>query len=68
MSAAVPVLMEPGDLLVFHSQLMHRSHDNVSGGIRAAMVYHYAERGTVDQSDRASPINDWMPVGGTSAS
>ena len=63
MSGAVPVLMQPGDLLVFHSHLMHRSEDNLSSGIRAAMVYHYAERGTVDRSGRASPINDWMPVG-----
>ena len=30
MSGAVPVLMEPGDLLVFDSHLMHRSTDNVS--------------------------------------
>ncbi len=36
------VLMEPGDLLVFHSHLRHRSTDNLSDGMRAAMVYHYA--------------------------
>lgn len=63
MSGAVPVLMAPGDLLVFHSHLMHRSMDNSSNAIRAAMVYHYAERGTVDQAERPAPINDWMPVG-----
>ena len=62
MRAAVPVLMQPGDLLVFHTHLMHRSEDNRSGGIRAAMVYHYAEHGTVDRSQHASLINDWMPV------
>ncbi len=62
MAAAVPVLMAPGDLLIFHSHLMHRSKDNTSSGIRAAMVYHYAERGTVDQAERPAPINDWMPV------
>jgi hypothetical protein len=60
MSAAVPVRMEPGDLLVFHSHLMHRSTDNRSEGIRAAMVYHYAEAGTRDP--HPSPVNDWMPV------
>src|SRR4051794_33966504 len=32
MSAAEPVLMEPGDLLVFDSHLMHRSTDNESSG------------------------------------
>ncbi|MDG2112927.1 MAG: phytanoyl-CoA dioxygenase family protein [Actinomycetota bacterium] len=63
MSGSVPVLMSPGDLLVFHSHLMHRSTDNTSDGIRAAMVYHYAERGTVDQAEHPAPINDWMPVG-----
>ena len=51
MSAAEPVLMEPGDLLLFDSHLMHRSTDNGSEGIRAAMVYHYSRAGTVDRSD-----------------
>lgn len=60
MSGAVPVLMDPGDLLVFDSHLMHRSTDNVSDGIRAAMVYHCAATGTVDLSNH--PINDFMTV------
>ena len=34
------VLMEAGDLLVFHSHLRHRSTDNQSDSMRAAMVYH----------------------------
>ena len=50
MSASVPVLMQPGDLLLFDSHLMHRSTDNVSDGIRAAMVYHYATTGTVERT------------------
>lgn len=63
MSAAAPVLMQPGDLLVFHSHLMHRSTDNESDGIRAAMVYHYSPAGTVDRSPRGPAyVNDWMPV------
>ncbi|MGE4607127.1 MAG: phytanoyl-CoA dioxygenase family protein, partial [Myxococcota bacterium] len=62
MSESVPVLMQAGDLLVFHSHLMHRSLDNESGGVRAAMVYHLAEAGTVDQSSSPAGINDWMPV------
>src|SRR2546421_5882974 len=45
MSGAVPVLMKAGDLLVFDSHLMHRSTDNASNGIRAAMVYHYCRAG-----------------------
>ena len=59
-SSSVPVLMEPGDLLVFDSHLMHRSTDNVSSGIRAAMVYHCAATGTVDLAEH--PINDFMTV------
>jgi ectoine hydroxylase-related dioxygenase (phytanoyl-CoA dioxygenase family) len=64
MAAAQPVLMQPGDLLVFDSHLMHRSTDNVSDGIRAAMVYHYARAGTLDRTleRQDHTINDWMPT------
>ena len=65
MSASEPVLMQPGDLLVFDSHLMHRSTDNESDGIRAAMVYHYAAAGTVDHTDEYVPglgLNDWVPA------
>jgi ectoine hydroxylase-related dioxygenase (phytanoyl-CoA dioxygenase family) len=66
MSAATPVLMQPGDLLVFDSHLMHRSTDNESAGIRAAMVFHVAAAGTDDQTEKArgykSPVNDWVPL------
>jgi ectoine hydroxylase-related dioxygenase (phytanoyl-CoA dioxygenase family) len=55
-----PVTMEPGDLLVFHSHLMHRSKENESDGLRAAMVYHMAEHGTQDVSKAPTPVNDWM--------
>jgi ectoine hydroxylase-related dioxygenase (phytanoyl-CoA dioxygenase family) len=58
---AVPVLMQRGDLLVFHSRLMHSSRDNESSGVRAAMVYHFSEHGTVDQMV-ASPVNDWLQL------
>jgi ectoine hydroxylase-related dioxygenase (phytanoyl-CoA dioxygenase family) len=66
MSDAVPVLLKPGDLLVFHSHLMHKSTDNVADYERAAMVYHYAASGTVDQSQErwgfTPPNIDWMRV------
>ncbi len=63
MSASEPVLMSPGDLLVFDSHLMHRSTDNESDGIRAAMVYHYATAGTVDHTEEYFPgLNDWVPA------
>jgi ectoine hydroxylase-related dioxygenase (phytanoyl-CoA dioxygenase family) len=63
MAASEPVLMSPGDLLVFDSHLMHRSTDNESSGIRAAMVYHYATAGTVDHSaEYWTSSNAWVPV------
>jgi phytanoyl-CoA hydroxylase len=68
MSASEPVLMQAGDLLVFDSHLMHRSTDNVSDGIRAAMVYHYAATGTLDRSQEVFgyTVNDWVAVHGSS--
>lgn len=72
MAGSQPVLMAPGDLLVFDSHLMHRSTDNESDGIRAAMVFHFARAGTEDRSREVlgweSPVNDWVPMvrGGTS--
>jgi ectoine hydroxylase-related dioxygenase (phytanoyl-CoA dioxygenase family) len=63
MSLSEPVLMSAGDLLVFDSHLMHRSTDNESTGIRAAMVYHYATSGSVDHSaEYWSSSNAWVPV------
>jgi len=56
--------MQPGDVLLFDSHLMHFSTDNTSSRRRAAMVYHYARAGTVDRTveTRGYSINDWMPV------
>jgi phytanoyl-CoA hydroxylase len=63
MDGEVCVLMEPGDVLLFDSHLMHRSHDNRSGGRRAAMVYHYSVAGTVDRGrDDAVIVFPWTPV------
>jgi len=63
MTESEPVVMEPGDLLVFDSHLMHCSTDNESDGIRAAMVYHYAAAGTIDHSEEYFPsTNDWVPA------
>lgn len=69
MSASQPCLLDPGDLLIFDSHLMHRSTDNVSNGIRAAMVFHFACAGTRDPGVPDgkggwidNPVNDWMPL------
>ncbi|MEM1436611.1 MAG: phytanoyl-CoA dioxygenase family protein [Pseudomonadota bacterium] len=68
MSQSEPCLLNPGDLMVFDSHLMHRSTDNASSGIRAAMVWHCCTAGTIDMGVdygdgkmRKSPVNDWMP-------
>ena len=53
------VLMEPGDLLLFHSRLRHRSTDNNSDRSRAAMVYHFAVPGT---EGYIADNHDWLPV------
>ena len=61
-----PVLMQPGDLLFFHSHLLHCSTDNASKQMRAAMVYHFASAATRDLSMEkigfVPPNMDWMPV------
>ncbi len=66
LNGAEPVLMAPGDLLVFDSHLMHRSSDNESRSVRAAMVFHFARAGTRDLTEQVtgkpSPVNDWVPV------
>ncbi len=57
----VPMRMEPGDVLLFHSFLMHRSVDNTSNGRRTAVVYHYGATGTKNKG-LPSPTIDWMPA------
>lgn len=56
-----PVLMDPGDVLVFDAHLRHRSTDNLSTRLRAAMVYHFSPGGTTH--DAGLGFNhDWVPV------
>lgn len=66
MEGAIPVPMQTGDVLVFHSHLMHMSTDNASNESRLAMVYHLADGNTVDQSMEKigfiPPNIDWLPV------
>lgn len=65
-STREPALMEPGDVLFFHSYLMHMSTDNVANERRAAMVYHYARTGTraisAEVEAQLAPVNRWIPV------
>jgi len=62
MTGEEPVLMDPGDLLLFDSHLMHRSTDNESDGLRAAMVYHYTPTGTVDRSENRFGVHDFVSI------
>ena len=52
--------------MLFHGRLMHKSTDNESSRLRAAMVYHFATADTVDHSierfGNAMPNVDWMPL------
>jgi phytanoyl-CoA hydroxylase len=64
---AVPILMQPGDLLVFHSHLLHKSVDNLGVARREAMVLHYAPTDTKNLADpKLRAIHDkiyrWRPV------
>jgi len=65
-SAREPALMQPGDVLFFHSYLMHMSTDNVAKERRAAMVYHYARAGTrplsAEIAAQLASVNRWLPV------
>ena len=59
----MPLYLNTGDLLLFHSFLMHKSYDNKSNNRRTAMVYHFAETGT-DFGELDSPTNEWISVRG----
>lgn len=60
-SRAEPVLMEAGDVLIFHSFLMHKSNDNTSTDRRSALVYHYGDSATEVPGGRSATV-DFMPV------
>ncbi|GJM37223.1 MAG: hypothetical protein DHS20C19_05900 [Acidimicrobiales bacterium] len=60
-SAEEQMLMTAGDVLIFDSHLRHRSTDNVSDGMRAAMVYHYSPASTTIGHDLTFN-QDWVPV------
>ena len=62
-SKEIPMLLDKGDVLIFHSFLMHKSYDNKSTERRTAMVYHFAETGT-NFGDLDSPTNEWISVRG----
>ena len=62
-SQETTMTLSTGDLLLFHSFLMHKSYDNNSQARRTAMVYHFAETGT-DFGPVDSPTNEWISVRG----
>lgn len=60
-SKEIPVLMEPGDVLIFHSFLMHKSNDNTANERRSALVYHYGHAATQVKGKKSATV-DFMPV------
>jgi ectoine hydroxylase-related dioxygenase (phytanoyl-CoA dioxygenase family) len=62
---AIPMLMSQGDVLLFHSFLMHRSGDNSSQHRRAALVLHYARSGTriLTANPSLAELTRWISVG-----
>ena len=62
-STEMPVVLNKGDLLLFHSFLMHKSYDNKSNSRRTAMVYHFAETDT-GYGEVDSPTNEWIYIRG----
>ena len=48
MEAGIPLLLDPGDLVLFSFNMMHRSTDNLADTPRAAMLYHFGSPGTYD--------------------
>ena len=62
-SNEIPLTLETGDLLLFHSFLMHKSYDNKSRSKRTAVVFHFAETGT-KYGEIDSPTNEWISVRG----
>lgn len=62
---AIPMLMNQGDVLFFHSFLMHRSGDNRSRQRRAALVLHYARTGTqvLSANPALAELTRWISVG-----
>lgn len=65
-SGQQPCLMQPGDVLFFHSYLMHQSKDNVADYRRSAMVLHYGRADTklvaLDRAESLARVNRWIPV------
>ncbi|MDO9337109.1 MAG: phytanoyl-CoA dioxygenase family protein [Caulobacter sp.] len=60
-SRAEPVLMAPGDVLIFHSFLMHKSNDNTADERRSALVYHYGHAATEVLGQKPATV-DFMTV------
>lgn len=62
-SNAEAVTMEAGDVLIFHSFLMHMSNDNKADERRSALVYHYGHADTqIIGGGQKSATVDFMRV------
>lgn len=66
-SASVEVTMNPGDLLVLRSYLLHKSVNHPGGRPHAAMVYNYGGAGTRNLADASTRVvqdrvTKWVPA------
>lgn len=63
-TAAIPIVMNQGDILFFHSFLMHKSNDNKCQSSRAALVLHYARSGTkvLSPAPALAQLTRWISV------
>ena len=61
-SGEVVALLNAGDLLLFHSSIMHKSTDNTSDGPRVALVCHFSAPGVKEPPlDRPDELaNTWV--------
>ena len=61
-SSEVPALLDAGDLLLFHSSIMHKSTDNTSDGPRVALVCHFSAPGVKEPplDDPSVLANTWV--------
>ncbi len=60
--AAVPALLEPGDVLFFNGSVIHGSEPNVSSRFRRSLIFHYVPESCVEVADWYRPL---LRAGGT---
>lgn len=47
-TAAIPVLLEPGECVFFHGDLLHKSNGNTTDAVRRAYFFRYADADAIE--------------------